>query len=135
MRLDRSAECHLRVPGDSALVEITRTAPLDATGCIGNVMGRVGGNAHCDYNTTTATPWMSFTKATCMISSLFTRNTAVQERIRGLPDHLNATVPGSGRKCHPTDLATQVLGVEWMMLHNDWSKVGSAMLGQWSQDT
>eukprot|EP00959_Pyramimonas_sp_CCMP1952_P473991 9502692-Pyramimonas_sp.AAC.1 len=70
-----------------------------------------------------------------MISSLFTRNTTVQERIRGRPDHLNATVPGSYRKCPPTDLATQVLDVEWKMLHNDWSKVGSAMLGQWSQDT
>eukprot|EP00959_Pyramimonas_sp_CCMP1952_P247222 5167456-Pyramimonas_sp.AAC.1 len=55
MRLDHSAEHHLRVPDDSALVEITRTASLDVTGCIGNVMGRVGGNAHCDYDTATAT--------------------------------------------------------------------------------
>eukprot|EP00959_Pyramimonas_sp_CCMP1952_P392320 8220871-Pyramimonas_sp.AAC.1 len=70
-----------------------------------------------------------------MISSLFARNTAVQERIRTLPDHLNATIPGSNRRCPPTDLAAQVLDVEWKMLHNDWSKVGSAMLGQWSQDT
>eukprot|EP00959_Pyramimonas_sp_CCMP1952_P047440 989993-Pyramimonas_sp.AAC.1 len=78
---------------------------------------------------------MSFMKAMCMISSIFTRNTAVQERIRDLPDHLNATIPGSGRKCPPTYLATQVLEAEWMMLHNDWAKVGSALLGQLSQDT
>eukprot|EP00959_Pyramimonas_sp_CCMP1952_P153240 3205440-Pyramimonas_sp.AAC.1 len=60
----------------------------------------------------------------CMISSLFTRNTAAQENIRGLPDHLDATIPGSGRKCLPMELAARVLTVEWMMLHNDWSKVG-----------
>eukprot|EP00959_Pyramimonas_sp_CCMP1952_P425327 8909286-Pyramimonas_sp.AAC.1 len=29
----------------------------------------------------------------CMISSLFTRNTAVQERIRGLPDPLKCDGP------------------------------------------
>eukprot|EP00959_Pyramimonas_sp_CCMP1952_P031934 670124-Pyramimonas_sp.AAC.1 len=69
-----------------------------------------------------------------VILSLFTRNTAVQDKIRTLPDHLNAAIPGSHRRCPPTDLATHVLDVEWKMLHNDWSKVGGAMLGQWSQD-
>eukprot|EP00959_Pyramimonas_sp_CCMP1952_P166403 3477961-Pyramimonas_sp.AAC.1 len=72
-------------------------------------------------------------KAMFMISSLFTRNTSVQENIRGLHDHLHAAVPGSYRKCPPMELATAVL--EWMMMHNDWSKVGSALFGQYSMDT
>eukprot|EP00959_Pyramimonas_sp_CCMP1952_P239928 5014045-Pyramimonas_sp.AAC.1 len=63
-------------------------------------------------------------KAMRMISSLFTRNASVQENIRGLHDHLNAATPGSGRKCPPMELATRVLTAEWMMIHNDWSKVG-----------
>eukprot|EP00959_Pyramimonas_sp_CCMP1952_P162228 3391967-Pyramimonas_sp.AAC.1 len=37
------------------------------------------------------------------------------------------------------ELATVLLKAEWMMMHNDWSEVGSAFLGQYSmvsvQDT
>eukprot|EP00959_Pyramimonas_sp_CCMP1952_P336010 7035688-Pyramimonas_sp.AAC.1 len=33
------------------------------------------------------------------------------------------------------ELATVVLKAEWIMMHNDWSKVGSALLGQYSLDT
>eukprot|EP00959_Pyramimonas_sp_CCMP1952_P112532 2352874-Pyramimonas_sp.AAC.1 len=62
-------------------------------------------------------------KAMCMISSLFTRNTWVQENARGLHDHLHATIPGSYRKCPPMELATVVLKAEWMMIHSDWPKV------------
>eukprot|EP00959_Pyramimonas_sp_CCMP1952_P287665 6015863-Pyramimonas_sp.AAC.1 len=60
-------------------------------------MGRVGGDAYCECNTVTATPWMSLMKAMRMMPSLFTRNTAVQDNIRKLPDHMNATVPGGHR--------------------------------------
>eukprot|EP00959_Pyramimonas_sp_CCMP1952_P274118 5730000-Pyramimonas_sp.AAC.1 len=74
-------------------------------------------------------------KAMRMMSSLFTRNTAVQDATRKLPDHLNATIPGGHRKSPPLDLATHMLDVEWKMLRNGWSKVGCAMLGQWSQVT
>eukprot|EP00959_Pyramimonas_sp_CCMP1952_P082864 1731856-Pyramimonas_sp.AAC.1 len=76
-------------------------------------------------------------KAMCTVSSLFTQNTAVQEAIRNLPDHLNAAIPGRGgyRMCPPMDLTTHMLDAEWQILHNGWSKVGCAMLGQWSQDT
>eukprot|EP00959_Pyramimonas_sp_CCMP1952_P415360 8703176-Pyramimonas_sp.AAC.1 len=74
-------------------------------------------------------------KAMCMMSSLFTRNAAVQDATRKLPDHLTATIFGGHRTCPPMDLATHMLDVEWKMLQNDWSKVGCAMLGQWSPDT
>eukprot|EP00959_Pyramimonas_sp_CCMP1952_P256144 5349993-Pyramimonas_sp.AAC.1 len=40
-------------------------------------------------------------KAMCMISSLFTRNSSVQENVRGLHDHLHAVIPNSHRKCPP----------------------------------
>eukprot|EP00959_Pyramimonas_sp_CCMP1952_P386190 8093850-Pyramimonas_sp.AAC.1 len=98
-------------------------------------MGGVGGNAHYDYSTTTATPWMSLMKAMCMISGLFTRNTSVQENTRGLHEHLHAVILGSPRKCPPMELATVVWKAEWMMMRNDWSKVGSAFLGQYSEES
>eukprot|EP00959_Pyramimonas_sp_CCMP1952_P467091 9491033-Pyramimonas_sp.AAC.1 len=60
-------------------------------------MGRAGGNAHCEHNAMTATPWMSLMRATRMMSRLFTRNTAVQDNIRTLLDYLNATIPGAHR--------------------------------------
>eukprot|EP00959_Pyramimonas_sp_CCMP1952_P086887 1817735-Pyramimonas_sp.AAC.1 len=82
-------------------------------------MGGAGGNAHYEYSATTATPWMPLTKAICMISSLSTRNTSVQDNLRGLHDHLHAAIPGSYRKCPPMELATEVLKAEWMMMHND----------------
>eukprot|EP00959_Pyramimonas_sp_CCMP1952_P443612 9287013-Pyramimonas_sp.AAC.1 len=69
-------------------------------------MGGVGGNAHYEYSTTTARPRMSLMKAMCMISSLYTRNTSIQENTRGLHDHLNATIPGGCRKCPPMEHAT-----------------------------
>eukprot|EP00959_Pyramimonas_sp_CCMP1952_P374541 7843926-Pyramimonas_sp.AAC.1 len=74
-------------------------------------------------------------QAMYMMSSLFTRNTAVQDVTRKFLDHLNATILGGHRKCPPMDLATHMLDVEWKMLRNDWSKVGCAMLGQWAQAT
>eukprot|EP00959_Pyramimonas_sp_CCMP1952_P029600 621456-Pyramimonas_sp.AAC.1 len=98
-------------------------------------MGPVGGGAYCEYNTATATPWISMMKTMCMMSSLFTWNTAVQGATRKLPDHLNAAIPGGHRKCPPMGLATHMLDVEWKIRHNDWSKVGGAMLGQWSDNT
>eukprot|EP00959_Pyramimonas_sp_CCMP1952_P087077 1822014-Pyramimonas_sp.AAC.1 len=33
------------------------------------------------------------------------------------------------------ELTTVVLKAEWMMMHNDWSKVGSALLGQCAEDS
>eukprot|EP00959_Pyramimonas_sp_CCMP1952_P326734 6839427-Pyramimonas_sp.AAC.1 len=56
-------------------------------------MGRVGGDAHCERNATTTAPWMSLTKAMCMMSSLFTRNTAVQDNIRARPDFSKRSNP------------------------------------------
>eukprot|EP00959_Pyramimonas_sp_CCMP1952_P016606 352151-Pyramimonas_sp.AAC.1 len=70
-----------------------------------------------------------------MISSLFTRNSSVQEDVRGLRDHLRAVIPTSHRKCPPMEIATVVLKAEWMMMRNDWSKVGSAFLEQYSEDS
>eukprot|EP00959_Pyramimonas_sp_CCMP1952_P274760 5743763-Pyramimonas_sp.AAC.1 len=87
-------------------------------------MGRVGGDAYCEYNTVTATPWMSLMKATCRMSSLLARNTAVWGATRKLPDHLNATHPGGHRTCPPMGVATHVVDVEWKMLRNDLSKGG-----------
>eukprot|EP00959_Pyramimonas_sp_CCMP1952_P238151 4976899-Pyramimonas_sp.AAC.1 len=100
-------------------------------------MEPVGGNAYCEYNTVTATPWLSMLKAMCALSSLFTRNTAVPDSTRNLPDHLKAAIPGRAgyRVCPSMDLATHMLDAEWRILHNDWSEVGCAMLGQWSEDT
>eukprot|EP00959_Pyramimonas_sp_CCMP1952_P099541 2081050-Pyramimonas_sp.AAC.1 len=72
----------MRAPDESAIVEVTRSASNDVTGCIGKAMGGAGGNAHYEYGAATAAPWMSFMKAMCMISSLFTRNTSIQENIR-----------------------------------------------------
>eukprot|EP00959_Pyramimonas_sp_CCMP1952_P129713 2712683-Pyramimonas_sp.AAC.1 len=74
-------------------------------------------------------------KAMCMISSLFTRSSSVQENARGLRDHLPAVIPNSHRKCPPMELATVVLKAQWMMMHNDLSNVGSAFLGQYSEDS
>eukprot|EP00959_Pyramimonas_sp_CCMP1952_P025484 534557-Pyramimonas_sp.AAC.1 len=74
-------------------------------------------------------------KAMCMISSLFTRSSPVQENARGLHDHLHAVIPNPYRRCPPMELATVVLKAEWMVMHNDWSKVGSAFLGQYSEDS
>eukprot|EP00959_Pyramimonas_sp_CCMP1952_P019678 415937-Pyramimonas_sp.AAC.1 len=74
-------------------------------------------------------------KAMCMISGLFTRNSSVQENARGLHDHSRAVIPNSHRKCLQMELATVVLKAEWMMVHNDGSKVGSAFLGQYSEDS
>eukprot|EP00959_Pyramimonas_sp_CCMP1952_P312851 6548727-Pyramimonas_sp.AAC.1 len=65
-------------------------------------------------------------RAMCTISSLFNRNPSVQESVRGLHDHLNAVIPGSHRKCPPENFTTVILKTEWMMIHNDWSKIGSA---------
>eukprot|EP00959_Pyramimonas_sp_CCMP1952_P442758 9268949-Pyramimonas_sp.AAC.1 len=74
-------------------------------------------------------------KAMCMIPGLFTRNSSVQENVRGLHDHLHAAIPNSHRRCPPMELATVALKAEWMMMQNDWSKVGSAFLGQYSEDS
>eukprot|EP00959_Pyramimonas_sp_CCMP1952_P131863 2756883-Pyramimonas_sp.AAC.1 len=74
-------------------------------------------------------------KAMCMISSLFTRNSSVQEFVRGLRDHLHAVIPNSHRKRPPMDLTTVALRTEWVMMHNDGSTVGSAFLGQYAEDS
>eukprot|EP00959_Pyramimonas_sp_CCMP1952_P034482 722999-Pyramimonas_sp.AAC.1 len=95
-------------------------------------MEPVGGDAHCEYNSITATPWLSMLKAMCTLSGLFTRNTVVQEATRNLPDHLNAAIPGQGvsRLRLPMDLATSMLEAERRLMHAEWSKAGRAMLGQ-----
>eukprot|EP00959_Pyramimonas_sp_CCMP1952_P164830 3445344-Pyramimonas_sp.AAC.1 len=33
------------------------------------------------------------------------------------------------------DLTTVILKMEWMMIHNDWSEIGSAVLGQYAEDS
>eukprot|EP00959_Pyramimonas_sp_CCMP1952_P265366 5548973-Pyramimonas_sp.AAC.1 len=33
------------------------------------------------------------------------------------------------------ELTTVVLKTEWVMMHNDWSKVGSPSLGQYAEDS
>eukprot|EP00959_Pyramimonas_sp_CCMP1952_P392866 8232180-Pyramimonas_sp.AAC.1 len=70
-----------------------------------------------------------------MLSSLFNRNPSVQESARGLHDHLNAVIPGSHRKCPSENFTTMILKTEWLMLHNDWSRIGSAALGQYAEDS
>eukprot|EP00959_Pyramimonas_sp_CCMP1952_P313556 6563261-Pyramimonas_sp.AAC.1 len=55
LRFDRSAEYDLRVPDESTTVEVTRSASIDVTSCIGKVVGGVGGDAHYEYSATTAT--------------------------------------------------------------------------------
>eukprot|EP00959_Pyramimonas_sp_CCMP1952_P021059 444065-Pyramimonas_sp.AAC.1 len=73
-------------------------------------------------------------RAMCMFSSPFTRNSSVQESVRGLHDQLNAVIPGH-RRCPPMDLTTVILKTERIMIYNDWSNIGSAVLGQYAEDS
>eukprot|EP00959_Pyramimonas_sp_CCMP1952_P034486 723055-Pyramimonas_sp.AAC.1 len=59
-----------------AYINGVRSASADVKSWISETGGSVGGDANYGYSTITATPWLSFTRAMCMISSLFTRNSS-----------------------------------------------------------